>query len=139
MHMDKLEYGWWEAKRGIVKLPTTLGDKRNIVLNLEEIKKYEEIMGKFEALAVRERSNARKLRVCLERRHLPTWEDPPHILTLAACLETQVSEAKLKLELLQFMVEISKRAVDVFKAANQSGDDSEQGNAKAAGDAGRTR
>jgi hypothetical protein len=118
MHVDKLEYGWWNRTRGNVVLPTSVGDTRNYVLTVEELAAYLTVLNDTLAAVEKEKlAVAFQLRA-MEQGRLPTWEQrSPRCTTLAHVMEFLVSTAKNKLALMHVLLDASgKRIAD--KAAS---------------------
>jgi hypothetical protein len=115
-HVDKLEYGWWERKRGNVLLPTTIGQKNNFVLYPAELAEYVEILGEFKALADKAYEQARFTAKTLENGRIPSFDNrTPTLYTVAHLLQSCVDEAKIRLRLMKFLHGVTKRRVDLKK------------------------
>lgn len=110
--MDKLEYGWWERKRGNVKIPPYLGDKRNFTLTLEELEKYDAMLSAMVTVCTDERRKVRLNYVAMKNGQLPAFStDTPRCTSLAHVMEFMVQCARSKLALTQFLVDVTGQRV----------------------------
>ncbi|HEX6826692.1 MAG TPA: hypothetical protein VF077_10295 [Nitrospiraceae bacterium] len=109
MHAEKLEYGWWERKRGNVLLPTTYKDKRNYVLTPTELHEYMDALLELKTAVDREYANAAHTHRVLHLGRLPTFADKdPVLFTLCHVLEFFIKMAKAKLRLMQLLLFCSR-------------------------------
>lgn len=108
-HTDHLEYGWWEAKRGHLLLPKTLGDKHNFVLSPEELAHYDLMLTQFAEVVQTEREHVAYTMRCFRSGRTPTWEQrTPICFTLAHIMEFMIKFAKAKLELMHILLYIAR-------------------------------
>lgn len=109
-HADKLEYGWWERKRGHVLLPRTLGQKNNYVLTHEELCAYDLELVQMHEWIDQERQRVRNTLVVLRKgvigRIIGVTE--PTCFTIAHILEGMVKLAKFKLGIMKVLHYIAK-------------------------------
>jgi hypothetical protein len=115
MHVDKLEYGWWEKKRNTEPV-TTYKEKNNFVLYPAELAEYVEILGEFKVLADRAYEQARFTAKTLETGRVMSFDSrTPTLYTVAHLLQSCVDEAKIRLRLMQFLADTAKRRIDLKK------------------------
>lgn len=111
-HVEKLEYGWWERKRGHILLPRTLGHKNNFVMTHEELCAYD-----LELVCASEWINKERNRVAntlgtLRKGRQMLWHDEnPTCFTIAHVLEGMVELAKFKLGVMHILNYIAKERV----------------------------
>lgn len=111
MHADKLEYGWWESKRGNVLLPTTLGQKNNYVLTEEELCHLDMELAEMAKAIDKMRANVdNTLRIRRRRSaRLIGLERKPICFTIAHVMQLMVDNAKAKLAIIQLLHYIVKQ------------------------------
>jgi hypothetical protein len=109
--MDKLEYGWWERKRGNVMIPPYVGDKRNYTLTLEELEKYHALLLEMKETITNEQEKVRVNFKAVRDGRIMSWDTPPRCTGLAHVLEFQVRIARNKLSLMQFLVDSTGQRV----------------------------
>lgn len=123
IHADKLEYGWWERKRGVVLIPDTLGQKNNFVLTEVELALFDHELTILAAEVEKMRAQvANTLRI--RRRgamlHYAGWTKPgesdPVCYTLAHVLQFLVVQAKSKLGVMQLLNGIAAERVEMKRA-----------------------
>lgn len=109
MHADKLEYGWWEHKRGNVQLPTTLGHPKNFVLTEEELCHFdielEQLARETEKLRARVASTLRTRR----RGRTNYMDEEPTCFTIAHILEFMITHGKAKLGIMNLLVYVAQK------------------------------
>jgi hypothetical protein len=113
-HAEKLEYGWWERERGHVMLPDTLGDKRNFVLRLEDLKELDAHLTAVKTQLVDEQARLRTTIRALETgKHSELYgRSEPRCYTLAHVLQMMVDIAKMKLAVMTALNSILQRRKD---------------------------
>lgn len=112
-HAERLEYGWWEPKRGHVLLPATLGDERNYVLTPVEMAAYDWLLMRKKADIEKESADIAYTVRCLRHGRMPVFEQRnPRCFTLCDMLEFEVKEKRTELEMMQLLLYMTKRAVD---------------------------
>lgn len=109
--MDKMEYGWWERKRGNVKIPPYLGDKRNFTLSLEELEKYHTLLAEMKKAVEQEQEKVRVNHKAVRYGRIMSWDTPPRCTGLAHVMEFMVQCARSKLALTQFLVDVTGQRV----------------------------
>lgn len=119
MHVDKLEYGWWERKRGNGLLPTTIGQKNNYVLTAEEMIEYAQLLDGMAKDLQAQAASARITAKALKTGRVASWEPTPVCFTLAHVLELMVTMAKHKLAITQFLLRCSERAVKLLSTKGE--------------------
>lgn len=118
-HVDKLDYGWWESKRGHIFLPRTLGQKNNFVLTPEELAHYDMYLTDLAAKVEAEQVRVGFTMQCFRQARMPMWAQRtvPTCFTIAHVLEHLVLLAKGKLELMHILNYIAKARVDEQRSA----------------------
>lgn len=112
-HVEKLEYGWWEQKRGNIMLPKTLGHPKNFVLTPEELAHYDVYLTQFAEKVEHERARVARTIRAFRYGRTPIWEQAdPTCFTLSHVMEFLLVHTKGKLDLLHILNYIAKRRVD---------------------------
>lgn len=125
---DKLEYGWWEHKRGNVLLPEYLGDKRNFLLHAAEIEEYAKVLVAMGETIDKETKAVVFTRNALKTGHVASWETrDPQPITIASVLTFHVALAKHRLAMTQLLADVTGRRVkekedEKQTSTNQDGD-----------------
>lgn len=121
-HVEKLEYGWWERKRGNVMLPRTLGQKNNYVLTHEELAVYDlELVQAREWIEKEQRRVSNTLTVLHKgMRGTLIGVTEPTCFTVAHLLEGMVELAKFKLKVMELLHYAAKERVHEKRLADQT-------------------
>lgn len=110
-HVERLEYGWWERKRGHIMLPCTLGKKNNYVLTHEELCAYDHALLEMKQWVEKEQARTATTLVALRRgrsRTYPWDRNDPTCFTIAHSLESMIWLAKWKLGVMHILNYIAK-------------------------------
>jgi hypothetical protein len=120
-HAEKLEYGWWEAKRGHVLLPRTLGHKNNYVLTPEELAHYDLFLVQFTERIIKERERVGVTLRAYRQGRRPKWEQiDPTCITFAHVMEFMLVWGKGKLEMLHLLNYVLQRRVGEQRGTGQA-------------------
>jgi hypothetical protein len=112
MHVDELEYGWWEIRKRGKELPTTYKDKRNFVMHPSELSEYVAALKELKDRVDAEYERARFTAKVLETGFIMSFERrTPTLFTLCHVLEFFVTLAKSKLRMTQFLADFTRRRV----------------------------
>lgn len=109
--MDKLEYGWWERKRGKVMIPPYIGDKRNFTLTLKELENYHTVLAEMKKAVEQEQEKVRVNHKAVRDGRIMSWDGTPRCTGLAHVMEFMVQCARSKLALTQFLVDVTGQRV----------------------------
>lgn len=120
--MDKLEYGWWERKRGVVKVPPFIGDERNFTLTSEELLTYGHLLGEMKQVIEKEYAAASLNYRAVTTGKVPYYESSPRCTSICDVLEFKVAHMKKELALMQLMSDICKQRIAEKKNAVASTD-----------------
>lgn len=120
-HADKLEYGWWERKRGNILLPRTLGHKNNYVLTHAELCAYDIELVQAAEWITKERNRVANTLGTLRKGRQMLWhEENPTCFTIAHILEGMVTLAKFKLGVMNLLNYVAKERVNEKRLADQT-------------------
>lgn len=106
MHAESLKPDWYKYE-----LPTTLGHPGNYTLTADEVERYVGVLYKMHALLARQTQDAKATLKAMRTKHVPPWDHIPHPLTLGALLENEVRHQRTRLEMTEFMVDVTGRRV----------------------------
>lgn len=112
-HAERLEYGWWERKRGRIFLPKTLGQKNNFVLTHEELAAYDACLVDMHMWIDEERKRTSNTLTVLRKGlkgHLISVTEPT-CFTIAHVLEGMVRIARFELATMNVLGYIAKERV----------------------------
>jgi hypothetical protein len=112
-HIERLQYGWWEAKQGHIILPYTLGAKTNFVMTHEELCHYDMALVEMHQWIDKERGRvASTLQALRKGRSMSRWQHDPTCFSIAHIMEGMVQVVKCKLNIMHLLLYIAKRRVD---------------------------
>lgn len=117
IHADKLEYGWWERKRGNVQLPDTLGQKNNYVLTEVELALFDHELTQLAVEVEKMRADVANTLRIRRRGKAMVFEKDPTCHTLAHVLQFLVMNAKAKLGIMHLLNGIAAKRVEMKRAA----------------------
>lgn len=121
MHTDKLEYGWWERKRGKDPvLPTTYKHPNNYVMQSDELCEYMFALEELKIVVTAEYERARLTHRVLYKGRLLSWEGDPTLFTTAHVLEFFVKFMKCKLRLMKLLLYVARARKGVPQVENET-------------------